>query len=319
MQGIGELSSRAILGFYFLALEDHTGDAWVGLVANATPFISNQDEEKYGWLGQVPQLREWIGDREAKGLKDQTYTIKNVAYESTLDFTVKDRRQDKTGQLQIRINEQVQRAMSQWSTLLTTLIEDGESNTCYDGEYFFDTDHPVSESTDSATTQSNDLTNAIVLKTAPTVAEMADAIFSTISAMMAFKDDQGEPMNSEAKNFMVMVPTPFMQVALAAIKNTVIQGTSGTKDNTLVKQDAFTVTVEVNPRLSWTDKFAVFRTDAQVRPLIRQEEEPLTPTAKAEGSEYEHDTDRHQFGLKTRRGVGYGFWQFACLRTFTTT
>lgn len=319
MNGIGLLTSKAILGFYFLALEQNLGLAWVPKVSNAVPFISNEDSETYGWLGQVPQLREWVGGREAKGLKDYSYSISNVDYESTLDFKLKDLRQDKTGQLQLKINEQVGRAESHWAGLLTTLIEDGESNTCYDGEYFFDTDHPVAESTASSTTASNDLTNSIVLKTAPTVAEMAAAIFATIQAMMAFVDDQNEPMNSEATSFMVMVPVPFMQVAMAAIKDTVIQGSSGTKDNTLVNQDAFTVEVVVNPRLSWTDKFAIFRTDSQVAPLIRQEEEPLTVSAKAEGSEYEHDFKRHQYGLRTSRGAGYGFWQFACLRTFTTT
>ena len=319
MNGIGLLSSKAIMGMYFLALEADFGEMWIGQVANAVPFISNEDSETYGWLGAVPQLQEWIGAREAKGLKDESYVIRNVEYESTLDFKKKDMRQDKTGQLQIRVNEQGQRAQSHDAALITTLIQNGSSNTCYDGQFFFDTDHPVGESTKSSSTASNDLTSSIVLKTAPTVAEMSAAIFAGIQAMFAFKDDQNEPMNAGAKSFVVMVPPPFMAAAIAAVSDVTIQGTSGAIDNVLARQTNFSVSVVVNPRLTWTDAFAILRTDSQVKPIIRQEEFPITVSTKAEGSEYAHDTNRYQFGLYVNKGVGYGFWQFALLYTFTTT
>ena len=75
------------------------------------------------------------------------------------------------------------------------------------------------------------------------------------------------------------------------------------------------ISVAVNARLTWTDEFAVFRTDGSVSPFIRQQETEVDLKAKAEGSEYEFDNDAHQYGVDTWRNVGYGYWQHACLVT----
>lgn len=41
-------------------------------------------DETYGWLGQFPQLREWIGQRVIWGLKSHAFTITNRKFESTV-------------------------------------------------------------------------------------------------------------------------------------------------------------------------------------------------------------------------------------------
>jgi len=317
-KGIGELTSKAIMGMYFMALSVDNGEPWLGMVANNPPFASTQDSEKYGWLGQVPGLQRWAAGRQRKGLKDYSHTIINEEWESTLDILIKDMRQDKTGQLQIRVNDHTVRAQSHDADLITTLLVDGTSETCYDGEYFFDTDHPVGESTDSPGTASNKLTSAIVDKDAATVAEMSTTIYAAITAMAGFKDDQNEPMNTAAKNFVVMVPQEMFPSAQAAIADMTIQGTSGAIDNALARQKKYNVTVEINPRLTATDAFYIFRTDASVKPIIRQQEQPLTASALAEGSDYAFNFKSYQFGLEINKGVGYGFWQYAIKHTFTT-
>jgi phage major head subunit gpT-like protein len=43
----------------------------------------------------------------------------------------------------------------------------------------------------------------------------------------------------------------------------------------------------------------------------------LQISALAEGSEEEFKNDRHLYGIKSMRNVGFGFWQKACLVTFT--
>ena len=57
--------------------------------------------------------------------------------------------------------------------------------------------------------------------------------------------------------------------------------------NPLASAGPFSLQWVANPRLSWTDKFAIFRTDGQARPFIFQEELPVQVTALAEGSELE--------------------------------
>jgi phage major head subunit gpT-like protein len=97
----------------------------------------------------------------------------------------------------------------------------------------------------------------------------------------------------------------------------VIVDGSGARTNTIASMGGFTYELAVNPRLSWTTKFAVFRTDGQTKPFIRQEEQGIQVDAIAEGSELEFKENKHHYGVKAVRNVGYGYWQHACLVTHT--
>lgn len=308
--GAATLGSRAIIGRFYQALEQDAGVGWVDPISML--FQSDQASETYAWLGQSPAMREWIGGRNAKGFRENGITIANKKYEATLEIPLDWMRRDKTGQIQVRIDEMAQRANAHWAKLSTALIIAGESATGYDGQFFFDTDHSEGDSG----TQDNDITVDITTTTAPTAAEMETAILKATQQIIGFKDDQGEPMNEAARRFVVMVPTPFMAAAAAALNNPIITTGSTSFTNTLVNLGGFSYQLAINPRLTWTTKFALFRADGGASALIRQEEEPLQISALAEGSEEEFKHDRHLYGIKAMRNVGYGYWQKACLVTF---
>ena len=309
--GATTLGSRAIIGRFYQALEQDAGVGWVDPISML--FQSDQASETYAWLGQSPAMREWIGGRNAKGFRENGITIANKKYEATLEIPLDWMRRDKTGQIQVRIDEMAQRANAHWAKLLTALIEAGETAACYDAQYFFDTDHSEGDSG----SQSNDISVDITTTTAPTAAEMETAILTATQKIMSFKDDQGEPMNEAARRFLVMVPTPFMAATAAALNNPIITTGSTSFTNTLVNLGGFTYQLAINPRLSWTTKFALFRADGGASAIIRQEEESLKIDALAEGSEEEFKHDRHLYGIKSMRNCGYGYWQKACLVTFT--
>lgn len=304
------LSSRAIIGRFYRALEQDQGEGWINSLAML--FSSDQESETYRWLGQVPAMREWIGGRLTKPLREDGITIANRVFEATLEIPVDWMMRDKTGQIQVRINELAARAQSHWADLLTTLIVNGESANCYDGQYFFDTDH----SEGASGTQDNDITVDIATTTAPTVSEMQTAILTATQQMIGFKDDQGQPMNAGARRFAVMVPVPFMASAAGALGASVIAQTDSTI-KALGSLGGVSYDLYFNPRLTWTTKFALFRADGNVKPFIKQEEEGIKLAAVAEGSELEFNERMHRYGLSAKRNVGYGYWQHACLVTFT--
>lgn len=308
------LGSRAIIGSYFAALEQDLGASWIDSTSNY--FNSDQESETYKWLGMSPAMREWVGGRHAKGFRENGVTIVNKTFEATLEVLVDEIRRDKTGQVMLRVRELAERTNSHWAKLLSALVIAGESAVCYDGQYFFDTDHSEGDSG----TQSNDLTADITTTTAPTAGEMESAILRNIEAQIGFKDDQGEPVNENAKEFLVMVPVPFMSATAAALGSQVIVDGSTSRSNTIITAGTlggFMIRMAVNPRLTWTTKFAVFRTDGQTKGLIRQEEEGVTIAAIAEGSELEFRENKHQYGVKAIRNVGYGDWKRAALTTFS--
>lgn len=308
--GASSLGSRAIIGAFYNKLQQDLGMTWIPEVSMLFP--SNQESESYNWLGMAPAMREWIGGRQAKGFRENGITIVNKTYESTMEVLVDEIRRDKTGQVMLRVAEQARRANAHWASLLTTLIVAGEAagGECYDGQYFFDTDHSEGDSG----TQDNDLTGAAATTTQPTATEAEAAVMACVAAILGFKDDQGEPMNEGASAFRIMVPTVYLPPFAALLTNDYIA--SG-QSNLIKNIEGFKFTLSVNPRLTSGAKFYVFRTDGETKPFIRQEEEPITVSAVAEGSELEFNENKHHYGIKAIRNVGYGYWQHACLYTFT--
>lgn len=311
------LSSRAIRGMYFASMEANPGMAWIDKVANL--FSSDQASETYNFLGQNPAMREWIGGRQAKGFSGQGVTVINKHYEATIEIQKKDWRRDKTPQLQTRMSEFALRGQTHWASLLSALLIAAPSTACYDNQFFFDTDHSEGDSG----TQNNDITVDISALpcaahgsvTAPSKEEMQQSILAGIMAIIGFKDDRGEPMNEDARSFLVTVPMPLYGVALAAVSTLL----NVALDQNINPNGLGDFNVEVVPivRLTWTDSFAVFRTDSPIKAFICQTEQEVELKAKAEGSEYEFDNDAWQFGIDAWRGVGYGYWQRACYVTMT--
>jgi len=306
--GASSLGSRAIIGAFFNKLSQDLGMSWIPAVSML--FNSNQESETYKWLGMSPAMREWTGGRQAKGFKDEGITIVNKTYEATLEVLVDEIRRDKTGQVMLRVAELARRANAHWASLLTTLIVAGTSGVCYDGQYFFDTDHSEGDSG----TQDNDLTGAAATSTQPTAAEAEAALMACVTAILKFKDNQGEPMNEGASNFSIMIPPVYLSPFAAVLNNEFI---AAGQSNIVKNIQGFNFTLAVNARLSAVDRFYVFRSDGDTKALIRQEEEPISVSAVAEGSELEFNENKHHYGVKAIRNVGYGFWQHACIYIFT--
>jgi len=312
--------SRAIIGRFFAKLEEYMGKSWVDRVSML--FTSDQESETYKWLGMPPALREWLGGRHAHGFRENGVTIINKTFEATLEVMVDWLRRDKTGQIDIRIAELAQRAVGHWAKLLSTLIQNGTGATsglCYDGQYFFDSDHSEGDSG----TQLNLLAAAqvgaldVAAATTPTAIEAVKAILGVIGYMLGYKDDQGEPMNSEGKKFLIMTGVELWPYLCPAVVAPVVSSGETNVIRELAKE-GFEVSIVPNPRLSsFTDKFIVFRTDAPASSLIRQEEEAIKMSAIAEGSEEEFKHNRHLYGVKAIRNVGYGYWQYAAHATLS--
>jgi phage major head subunit gpT-like protein len=301
------LSSKAIVGRFYRRLEEYAASAWWTRLTMR--FLSSQESETYRWLGMVPQVREWQGGRQVRPVRSQGQTIVNRVWESTIRVDADEARRDKTGQILVRVNELARRVATHPNQLLTNLIAAGADTVCYDGQPFFDTDHEEGASG----VQSNSLNHDVNTPTAPTDRELYEGIVKAIGQIVSFRDDQGEPMNEAAREFLIMIPMGFLASALVALSSRVVTQTT----NPLARDEPFRVSWVANPRLTWTDKFAVFRTDGEARPFIFQEELPVQVQVLAEGSELEVNENQHQYGVKAIHGCGYGFWQDGCLVTLT--
>jgi phage major head subunit gpT-like protein len=304
------LGFRNIIGRFYARLEAVTATGWQDLLSVLMP--TDQESEVYKWLGQTPGVREWIGGRQSRGFRENGITIVNKLFEATLELNVDERRRDKTGQIQVRIDELAERTAEHYHKLLTSLIV--TPGTGYDGAAFFATSHTEGDSG----TQDNALVAGtvpaldVVLTTAPTPAEMSACIIGVVAKMLAIKDDQGEPMNSAARSFAVMVPPNLWAATAAALGLPIILSGSAAINNLLPNLNGFNFIPIVNPRLTTTTVFYVFRTDATMKPFIRQEE--LFETGTWDETFL---NNRTLFGVKALRNVGTAYWQYAAKATLS--
>jgi phage major head subunit gpT-like protein len=121
----------------------------------ATTIQSNTRSNTYGWLGDFPHLREWVGDRVIKDMKECAYSIINKKYESTLGVDRTDIEDDNLGVYRTRAQAEANAVLSFFEQSVANLLKDGFTELCSDGQPFFDTEHPVYPKTDGTGTAVN--------------------------------------------------------------------------------------------------------------------------------------------------------------------
>ncbi|MGH6887980.1 MAG: Mu-like prophage major head subunit gpT family protein [Rhizomicrobium sp.] len=125
------------------AFKDALTSAATMYPAVATIVPSTTRSMDYGWLGKLPNIREWLGDRVVNNLTRFAYSVDNKDWEGTLEVDRNDIEDDNLGIYSGYIAELGSSAQAHKDQLVWPMLNNGFASTCYDGQYFFDTDHPV--------------------------------------------------------------------------------------------------------------------------------------------------------------------------------
>lgn len=128
-----------------------------GEIAMAVP--SSGAQNVYPWLADNATIREWIGDRRLQNLAQMDYTLKNKTFEGTLTILRDEVEDDQYGIKKVNAEMLGRKARLLPDSLLFKLMVAAQSTVCYDGQYFFDTDHPVGKE-GSYTSASNYITGS---------------------------------------------------------------------------------------------------------------------------------------------------------------
>jgi phage major head subunit gpT-like protein len=166
---------------------DGTAPQW-GKVATAVP--STAKKETYAWLGSMPRLREWLGDRAIQKLMAHGYTIANRKFELTVEVGRDDIEDDAYGVYAPLVSELGRAAAVHPDELIFGLLASGFTEKCYDGQPFFSAAHK-----DDKTTQSNLGTAALSLA----------AYAAARTQIMTLKDAHGKPLGL-LPNLLVVPP-----------------------------------------------------------------------------------------------------------------
>lgn len=153
------LLNRATLASFFTGLNTSfnnglsTADVVFSAYTMRVP--SNTAQEQYAWMATLPGFREWIGDRVLNNLRTYDYVIRNKKWEDSFSVPA-----DKIEDDQIGLYGPIAQMMGQAGAqhpqeLVDALLLSGFNTNCYDGQFFFDTDHPVYDTNGGLTTVSN--------------------------------------------------------------------------------------------------------------------------------------------------------------------
>ena len=112
-----------------------------GKIAMVTPSTTSQND--YRWMGKLAGMKEWLGQRQIQSLSQYNYVLKNKSFENTVGVDRDDIEDDTYGVYNPMMADLGQTAAEYPDELVWSLLNAGFATNCYDGQYFFDTDHPV--------------------------------------------------------------------------------------------------------------------------------------------------------------------------------
>ncbi|MFZ5826509.1 MAG: Mu-like prophage major head subunit gpT family protein [Bacillota bacterium] len=256
----------------------------------ATEVPSTAKVEEYKWLGKLPRMREWIGERVIQNLSAFGWTIKNKSFEATVGVDRDDVEDDSIGVYRPVIEQLGISAALHPDELVWDLLKAGFTNLCYDGQYFFDSDHrdgggPIQSNRGNA--------------------PLSPAAYAAARAqMMALQDEAGRPLRI-MPNLLVVPPQ------LEGEGKEILEAEKNAQGATNIYRG--TATLLVVPDLAdQPTRWYLMDTTKPVKPLVFQRRK------KPEFVALDNPDDQNVFmkkqflyGVDSRDNAGYGLWQLA--------
>jgi len=256
---------------------------------------SGSGQNDYTWLSLFPKMRKWIGDKVIKSLEAFKYTVVNDDWEATVEV---DRNHIEDDNLGIYAP---QAQMAGWSArqlpdeIVSDLKNNAFANKCYDGQYFYDTDHSV-----AGASVSNLGTAAL---SAATAAAAAASYGAARTAIMSVTDDEGRPL-ALVPNVLEVPP------ALEITGKRLVEMDRLTDDSPNPYKG--TAKLVVNPRLTSTTAWFLHCTSMPVKPFVYQERKaPVFVEQTDPQADDVFNRKKFKFGAEARAAGGYAFWQMS--------
>lgn len=255
----------------------------------ATVIPSNTGAEEYKWLGKIPRMKEWIGDRQIQNLAAYGYSIKNKDFEVTVAVERNDIEDDSIGVYTPIVQSMGQSAAMHPDEIVFALLPKGFEVVCYDKKMFFATDHREGKSG----TQSNKGTKKL------SVTSYGEAR----AAMMSLKDEQGNPLKVTPS--LLVVPPQLEGEARKILLSDQIDGST----NIYKGSAELLVVAELSAEPS---KWYLLDATKPVKPLIfQQRKKPeIVAMDKIDDSNVFFQK-QFIYGADCRDNAGYGLWQLA--------
>lgn len=270
-------------------------DTWTNL---CTEVPSTGNKETYSMLGATPAMREWVDERMPKLIKEFGFEVLNKRYEASVSITEEAIEDDQTGQIMLAIKELANEAKRFPGQRAIEFLIAGTAGACYDGQFYFDTDHSEGSSGTQSNLKTYDLTSANV------------ALVRALQ--LRYKDDKGKPMGIVGDT--IMVPPELEKTALEITGSPEVARyvASGTDAVPTINIHKGKYTVIVNPYITDADSWYFACCNRPTKPLIYQTRRAprfVTLGGTENVTETWFNSGVLKMGVDSRFNFGYGNWR----------
>ena len=272
----------------------------------ATEIPSSTREMRHAWLDRIPAMREWLGERVVNNLAVRMQSIENRLFEDTIAVKRVDIEDDLIGVYRPVIEELAMQAKMWPDKLVTDAMLAGKTTLCYDGQPFFDPNHPQNMDNPASPLQSNLLTGHALTP---------EALEDAITTMSGFIGADGKPL--EIIPDLLVVPPQRKFAAARLLQSELIGrdialavGHGAVADTNVLKGS---LDLLVLPRLATEpNAFFVLCTKRAVKPFIFQNREaPEFAALTKPDDENVFKRDEFMYGVRARGAAGLGPWFLA--------
>ncbi len=297
--GTAMLVNAANITGMFTNLRTTFNKAFEGLPAQwqrvAMLVPSSTITEEYDWLSDFPMLREWLGDKVVSALSAHGYSIRNKEFEATVGVKRIDIETDRLGLYEPRVRD-VAWAARVWPDRLVAALQNGAfAAPCYDGQYFYDTDHPV-----GGATQSNAGTAVL---SATTLAAAVASYGAGRLSIQGRTNEHGENLDLDPD--VLEVPP-----ALEATGKILLTSDKLVDDSPNPYKG--TAELRVNRRLTSATAWFLHVTNRPIKPFVfQQRKAPHFVSQTDMGADDVFMRAMYKMGVEASGNAGYGLWQLS--------
>ena len=259
--------------------------------------------EEYHWLGSVPKMKEWLGNKQIDQLRGASYLLTNKEWESTFGIKRVHIETDSLGMYRPKIMSLGDEAMRHPDELLSTIRLAGNTSTglCFDGQQFYDTDHVWGDSG----TLSNKVTG-----TGVTAAAVRADYYTAKARMRSFRDDKNRPLITKAGTMdLVATIPPALEGVFEELAN---PGPGSTTPKTVIPY-------MVDPYLSDANDWYLDYVGSPMRPFVVQMRKRPMAVALEDPNASDTVFMRQEFlySVEASYNAGYALWWLSILITNT--
>jgi len=248
----------------------------------------------------LPQMREWLGDRVFHNPGLHSQLIENKHYELSMEVDADDVDDDELGGYFVSGTGLGERAQEHPDILLAALLKGATSTLGFDGQNFFDTDHPTDAKNGSGTAQSN-------LSASGRALTAANWEFVT-QTMAGWRAGPGAGQILGSVPTAIIVPRQLENTARRIFDAEMVPNTAGTAVETNVNKGKAKIYVFDQLNDQPTTWYAVDLRSALKPFVIVRRRAPRFVLLNRPNDRMMFENNKIQFGVDGRWGVGVAAW-----------